>query len=80
MPNLYTDEGPASAQAAPPTPEPEPAASPEDEGNPSAVLPLAIAGEGVKPGDEFKVRAVKVTEDSVVVERCDYEEEGEPPR
>lgn len=77
--NLYTDEAPMPAQeATPAAPEQETQES-EEEGSPSGVLPLSLAGEGVKPGDTLTLRVAEVTEDSVVVTLAGAESEPEPP-
>lgn len=41
----------------------------------TALVPKAIFGGDVKPGDECRIKAVSVHGDEVAVERCDYNED-----
>lgn len=70
MPENYYDDAPDAAPAQPS----EPAESGDSK---TAILPKEMCGD-CKPGEEFKVRVVRVHDDSVEVEPCDYEHKEEP--
>lgn len=67
--NMYSDDDESAAPAATDN------SHESDSENQTALVPKAIFGGDVKPGDEIKVKAVSVHGDEVAVERCDYSED-----
>ena len=66
--NYFADAEPASKPETPPAKE-------SSEDSQTAVLPKSMCKEGCQPGDELKLRVVRLHDDSVEVACCDDSED-----
>lgn len=66
--NYFADAEPASSPETPPAKE-------SSNDSQTAVLPKSMCKEGCQPGDEIKLRVVRLHDDSVEVACCDDSED-----